>query len=169
MVYFVTIILNNFLIAEVSSVYENFQMTATLTRKKNQIHLIKEYLMYIDFFSRCGISSMESCDLIIMLQKFESNIVGDLWEGTVKSIKKHVSKQVQDLRTKIFTQVATKDQLVSTKQEIDTKIDDTRKELKQEIQVVTNKIEDTNREVSNKIEATRNEVEATQKELQAEG
>lgn len=35
MIYLETIILNNFLIAKVSSVYENFQMTATLSKNKN--------------------------------------------------------------------------------------------------------------------------------------
>lgn len=124
--YFVTIILNNFLIAKVSSSYENFQQSAIFTRSKNQIHLIKEYLMYKEFFSKCGLTTMEPFNLITMFQKVETQTV-DLWEGTTKTIKKHVSLKIQELSTKIFAQVseikaenkATNDKMQATNDKID--------------------------------------------------
>jgi hypothetical protein len=65
-VYFNTIILNNFLIAKVSSVYENFQVTAILSENINKIMLIKEFLMYKDFFSKIGITKMKTFNMMIM-------------------------------------------------------------------------------------------------------
>jgi len=52
MVYFMPVTLNNFLIAKVSAVYETFQETATLTMNANKIALIKDYLMFQDFFGK---------------------------------------------------------------------------------------------------------------------
>ena len=49
MIYFMPVILNNFLIAKVSSSYENFLNTAVLSKFKNKIHFVKEYLCYQNF------------------------------------------------------------------------------------------------------------------------
>ena len=49
MVYIMTVILNNFLIAKVSSSYENFLDTAILSRYKNKIHFVREYMLYKNF------------------------------------------------------------------------------------------------------------------------
>lgn len=65
--------------------------TATLSKNKNQIQLVTEYLMFKDFYSRWGVSDMQPYNLVVMFQTIESDNTGDVWLGTVKTIKKHIS------------------------------------------------------------------------------
>ena len=47
--------------------------------------------MFKDFFSKLGLVKMETFNMMIMFQNMVSEISNETWEGTVKSIKKHVS------------------------------------------------------------------------------
>ena len=68
--YFLTITLNNFLIAKVSSSYEDFLVTAEFSKYFNKIYIVREFLMYQNFFSgSCHSSKMENFDLVIMFQR----------------------------------------------------------------------------------------------------
>ena len=81
-------------------------MTSLLTENLNKILLIKEFLMYKKYFSKFGLSNMESFNMMIMFERVESDTTDDTWEGTVLSIKKHVTQQMQDLRTKLYAKIA---------------------------------------------------------------
>jgi len=105
--------------------------------------------MYMEFFGQ-----LKSVDLIIMLQKVDSSTMGDLWEGQVKAMKKHVSMLVQDLRTKLnlaLAQVATKEEVTATKIEANNA----------KIAVVMEEVTTTN----TKIEATNAKIEAVKQEV----
>ena len=64
--------------------------------------------MFKDFFSKLGLVKMETFNMMIMFQNMVSEISNETWEGTVKSIKKHVSQQIQDLKIKLYTKFACK-------------------------------------------------------------
>ena len=89
----------------------------------------------MDFLNFYGWKDMETFNLMVMFEKVELNSIGETWEGTVKTIKKHINQQVQVLRSILFAQD------VTTKKEIDA----TKKEIKEavtsEIQAVTTKIQ----------------------------
>lgn len=57
---------------------------------------------------------METFNLVVMLQRSESNIDDNVWLGTVLTIKKHISEQVQELKRILFV----------NKNESDIKIDE---------------------------------------------
>ena len=64
--------------------------------------------MFKDFFSKLGLVKMETFNMMIMFQNMVSEISNETWEGTVKSIKKHVTYQMQDLKTKLYAKFASK-------------------------------------------------------------
>ena len=64
--------------------------------------------MFKDFFSKLGLVKMETFNMMIMFQNMVSEISNETWEGTVKSIKKHVTYQMQDLKSKLFAKFASK-------------------------------------------------------------
>ena len=103
-VYFMAIILTNFLIARVSATYEDFISSFTLTVQQNQSHLINEYLQFVDFFSGLNLCKVEDYSLIIMFLKMESG--GESGEGVVKTLRKLINTQFGDLKTKLHAQVS---------------------------------------------------------------
>jgi hypothetical protein len=169
-IYFNTVILNNFLIARVSSIYENFQNTSILSENRNKITLIKEFLMYKHFFSKIGMSQMKTFNMMWMFQHKDSDSTNESWEGTVKTIKKHVTSQIQDLKSKLY-KFATK--LEEEIQGVITKVEAITTKVEEEIQGVTTKVETINtkidftkleiitatkKEIETKIEATKQEI-----------
>jgi archaellum component FlaC len=62
---------------------------------------------------------MKNFNLIIMFQRVNKNIAGsDSWDGTVKTIKTHVTnvnRQVQKLISKLSAEVATNNATVNAK------------------------------------------------------
>ena len=146
MVYFMTIILNNFLIAKVSSVYENFQQSAILTRSKNQIHLITEYLMFEQFKIKWGMAKDNAYDLILMLQRVEGPTEeSDLWEGTTKTLMRHVTKQTRDLGSSISGKVATREEV---EEMIGSEIEAAKKEIRDFKQVMKNDMDGVKEDIS---------------------
>lgn len=83
MVYFMPVTLNNFLIAKVSAVYETFQETATLTMNANKIDLVKEYLMFQNFFGK-----NKHYNIVVMFQR-EDDGSGEPWDEAAKAIKEN--------------------------------------------------------------------------------
>ena len=98
MLFLTTVILNNFMIAKVSQEYENFQMTFTLQKYRNQIRLIKEHLMYEEFL---GLENTKQFTMAIMLQSNKTEVQNNEFQGIVKSIKNKVTRLIQDLRVKL--------------------------------------------------------------------
>jgi uncharacterized protein YaaN involved in tellurite resistance len=91
----------------------------------------------------------------------ESGDDGENWEGTVKSIKKHVTTQILDLRTRLYAKfagkvqeeilsVTTKVEAIDTKIEaVNDKIDSVKEELKEEITRIAAVQEENNSNITN--------------------
>lgn len=57
--------------------------------------------MFKNFFGKCGVSAMTTFNLMVMFQSVDSETTDETWEGTVKSIKKHVTSQISKLYAKV--------------------------------------------------------------------
>ena len=98
----------------------------------------------MDFLNYHSLKDMETFNLMVMFEKSELNSIGETWEGTVKTIKKHINQQVQVLRSILFAQ--------------DAKIDATEKKITGEFQAVNTKIEANQIEMKQEINDVKEEI-----------
>ena len=79
--YFLNIIMLNFLIAFIQDSHDKFMSQSKLVIYQNKIQLILEYYQIRDFLDRKNLCEMEGCNMVAIFMKVKESSFEQVWEG----------------------------------------------------------------------------------------
>ena len=97
-IFFVNIMLLNFLIALISSSYESFMSQAELYAYKNKIELTLEYYQVRDFL---GLDKDDKFNLIIMFQRAKDDLDEESWQSSYNALTIQLKRMSKEISQKL--------------------------------------------------------------------